>query len=975
MARPPNKSGKGPPNGMDFESLQKRAQRTTVQSETDFVRAGELLNKIDAREELIDYGVPGEVEKELLGMNAKSQERLDSINGRSDVRQRSQIERIADLTQIKVAQSYSSSSINGQSMQVSRGSSAINASMTMGNTPWETLERRKASAQNTIENLSARAATVSEGLYNSQGEQDPRKVAELQRLESKRNAAVNVMGTTEAAMRTQRNLGMDPQSRKDDLFKVGGRAANMLGAAQVAEDVNTGNFNINRGGKAVSIAANDFQKAQMTEAKALTDALSKLAKETDETSANFRKLKGDAEEAADNIEKLDKGIAASGGGIRGSQVASALASGFQSASGAAQEILVNQRLQQVSNITGLAGIENQKYDTYKSAAKGNIAAQMQLSQFGAAEGFGNAISTGQITATGLQGLGALAQTGAGVLQMTEGGGEKFNPATYALGTSSGATQELVAGGVNTAAGLAQTATTGMDLYRRTTETSSRISAVNGYLASTQALQHVGAEQLQGFRDFGAGLGATARGMGSAGAGFINRSMELSKGTPNGQGGIDSALSMARMSPEEFNKMSQMGVQNMGSTFNEKQVFAARGLERSGLGTMQENMGRMSTLAAAGANNPQTSLGGVLEAAVSKGMDSSKAINAMVDHTASMAASSVGRAMGLDTSAAAATMLSSMVDPNSKNKEASLERAASLQENIKAMGTNRDMSFSGMVATSRISKTTGMTMTEAISAQSIDTETLRAMKDEKDPSKRAEQFRQKGINVSAKDSGKMVNTLLDDRAATLIEGGGIGFAVGNERMRDSILKKVKDSKGKIDFNKLTEDEQLMLGKTSINGKVGNGVEALKAIEAVYAENDPHSKKKIAGGMAGKGGSEAVRGTDDLLTQGSKQLAQAAAEATKGFKSAQDAFAAVSKMAKSVEKLGDTGYEGKAKGAAAASAESFGAGAAKIDHAGGIFLEAAKIMAAKAGLGAANDPHANREIKKLENNVKSKLGLSR
>lgn len=934
MPRRPNQSGLGPTNtlegvGVDFKNLERRAQRSTVQSETGILRAGELINELDALEEAMDLAPAGSLsEKQLQSRQSRLQNRLASVQSRSDMMQRSQVERVANLTQSQVAASYSSRSINGQSINVSRSSMGISGSMSMMSTPWEDLERRKGSLQNTVANLGQRALNISEGLYNSQGEQDPQRVRILQKLEARRNSAVNEMGTIDAAMRSQRSQGMDPQSRANNLYNVGAQARGMLGQQSLSDEMRGGSINIMSGGKAQSVSMGDVNKELAEQARGLTKALMELETATDKTREGIKK---EAEERAANFEKLREVAGMGGGGASGSQKLAAAAGAFGALGGAAQEIFVNQRLQQVANVSGLANIENQKYDTYRSASAGNIASQLQLSQYAAAQGFGGSLAKGQLTALGLQAAGGVAQTGAGVGQAIEGGAEKWNPITYALGTNSGPTNEMLQGGLNAVQGAATTATTGFDIGRGLSTTSARIAGVNSYMEATKALSYVGAEQLQGFRDFSVGASVAAQGMGRAGTGFLNRAISTNN---------LSRMAESRIGPEQFNQMAQQGVQSMGSMFNENQIFAARGLERSGMGTMQENMQRMSQLAAAGSNNPQASLGNVLEAAVSKGMDSSKAINMMVDHTAAMAASSVGRAMGMDTSAAAATMLGSMV--SGPNKEASLARAISLQDTIKGIGTNTDMSFSGMVATSRLSQSLGIDTTAAIRLQRVDTETLKSLDT---PSKRADFFKERNVNTTGKDTKMMVDSMLDDRAATLLEGGGIGFT---ETGRDALLKRVKKFGGKMSVKDLTQSEQNTLGTGVTSGNFNTISEVLGSLNQVYATNEPNAKSRVQNDMTGKGGGALMQTADDMRTQGFKQLSQAALEATKGFKSAADALKALGVLAKSVEGIGDNGGEGKFKGAAAASAESFGKATMQFDTSVSTFSKAVSVLASKAGL---------------------------
>ena len=103
------------------------------------------------------------------------------------------------------------------------------------------------------------------------------------------------------------------------------------------------------------------------------------------------------------------------------------------------------------------------------------------------------------------------------------------------------------------------------------------------MAAKEALLKIGSFQLQEFTDFTKGAGQVAMNMGSGGKAFLNRILDVGVEDENlmrsrrGEAPRQSflqRLAEARISPEQFNQMAAMGVQTMGSTFNEEQILAA-----------------------------------------------------------------------------------------------------------------------------------------------------------------------------------------------------------------------------------------------------------------------------------------------------------------------------------------------------------------------------------------------------------------
>ena len=935
MANDQNKSGRGPQNTLgdsgisEIENIGKRAGRHTAEDIAQRVRVSEARRNIATYEAGLQSGPSDEIASLIGRQLAAERKTVNSLEPRIELRAETQRQRFTNLTQSAIERNFAQSSVNGQSSEFARSSSGQRLGLSMMNTPYDDLEARRNATMNTIGALGQRASGIAEQLYDERGRQDPAKLQQLQQIYGQRNRMVNMVGGIDAAMRSQRAQGLDPQSKQDALFGAGQRAQQTLFSAGVAQELASGK------GELGGASAGELKQKEIQLAGQLVEALEKLKNSAGASAEEVDKMKEAASKTAEDLEKVKEARAqGGGGGDRYSNTGNMLAfaqNAFGAVGNAVQQIGVGQRLGQVGNITGYASIENQKYQTYKAAAGGDVASQMQLSQFGDAEAFGRSLRTAANTAVGAQVAGGVAQTAAGGVRIAS----TLNPVENAMSTSQAMSQRLQGAG-EVVQGLSNTAIAGSDLYRDVSGSQAAIQGVQAQMEARRQLSMVSATQLQGFRDFGVGASVAAQGMGRQGAGFVDRMVNK-----------DNLSNMAnsRISPEQMSQMAQMGVQQIGSTFNESQIFSARGLERSGFGSMQENMGRMATLASAGSNNPQAGLASVLEAAFGKSLDGSKVLNMMVENTGTMVQQSAGRGMGIDTTAASAQMLAAGVNPNEKNQELAMNRAQTAQQRMAEIGTDSGVNFAAMSATARISKMTGLGGTEAIIAQQLDDQTLRSMKNLK-PNEIREKLFDRGIQVQEGKETQLVDTLIKARTITNLQGGGAGLAAGVDA--SSIADKL--AKGE----KLSTKEQLAYNQAStLNGFAG-GSEAMRAATAINtAEPNAATKSAVADNIAGKGGSDQQKMLDDMRTQGFKQLSQAALEATANFKTAGEALKALGALAKEVENVGDKGGEGKFKTAAADAAGTFGASTMKFERSVTDFVKAVDKMNAKSGLGNTDD----------------------
>lgn len=941
MANDPNQSGRGPQNTLgdsgfnEIENIGRRAGRHTAEDIAQRMRLSEANRNADIYEVGLNSGADPDLAR-LLGRQLASERRtINSLEPRIGLRADTQRQRFTNLTQSAIERNFASSSVNGQAADFGRSALGQRIGLGMMNMPYEDIESKRNAAMNSIGALGQRASGIAEGLYNDRGQQDPTKLAQLQQVYAQRNRLVNSIGGMDVAQRQQRMLGLDPQSRMDDLFSAGKGAERTLFREGIAGEMRSGQGEL--GGK----SASELRQREIQLSQQLVDALEKLKDVAGKSAEEIDKMKESASKTAEDLEKVKEARGfAGGGGNRYDNAANMLSfagGAFGAAGSGISQIAVNQRLGQVGNIAGYAGIENQKYQTYKSASGGDVASQLALSQFGGAESFGRDLRLGANLAVGANVAGGVSQMAAGGVRVAS----TMNPGENLFATSSVMSQrlqgigELIQGGVN--AGVS-----GGDLLRDVSGSQASIAGVNAQIEARRQLAAVSADQLQGFRDFGVGVSTAALGMGSRGGGFVERMVNKSTMT---------SMANARISPEQMSEMARIGVGQIGSTFNESQIFGARGLERSGLGTMGENMSRMAALASSGTNNPQAGLGSVLEAAFSKSLDGSKVLNAMAENTGVMVQTSAGRAMGIDTTAAAAGILAANVNPNESNQEFAVQRAITASQRMRELGTDTGVNFAAMSATSRISKMTGVGGDEAVILQQLDDQTLRTMKGMK-PNELSTKFKDIGVGVQAGKEGDMVNNLIKARLVTNLQGGGAGLSQGinASQLADSILsgKRMSD---------LPNGDQLAIGRAGRLAGFAGGDEFIRAATAInVGEPNSVAKTRVSEGFAGKGGTDQQQSLDDMRTQGMKQLSQAAVEATANFKTAADALKALGQLAKSVEGIGDQGGEGKFKTAAADSAGTFGKSTMQFERSVDLFTKAISDLVSKSGISGNDDSAA-------------------
>lgn len=755
-----------------------------------------------------------------------------------------------------IARQFGSTAINSQASVMQKEASTQNRAFSMSGQSFDELESRR---QDVLASIRVRERTVQnevKGAFTGRGQVDPEKSAAIGVMAGGLQGELKELATINAAQAIQRSSGRDPNSKIKSLSAMGEVANQLLSAESIAQEVRSGGVDIARGGKMSTVANEDINKEIINQAKQLSQALKELNEGVGKTDEELAKLRTTADESAANLEKLQKAEGAGGGGGRGTIMGYLGAAGgaFNALGGAAQQVLVGQRMQEVSNISGFAGLANQQYDMYTKARGGDIASQLALTQFSEADQFGMEMKRGtNVAQTAYLAAGGL-QTAAGGMQVAEG--LKNAPTLGYL--NSGVGNNLAQGAQNVVQGVATVGVTAADMAKGTSAEAARLSGIQAQMQARQAINYVGARQAQGLRNFYTDLDVVGQDMGSRASSFINTSMS--------EGNLNKMMD-ARMSPEQFAKMSKFGAASMGSTFSGENVFQSRRLEQAGFGDMQTNMSRMATLSAAGGNNPGASLQNTLEAAFSRSLDSSKAINMMVENTAAMAQGTSAAASGIDVSGAAATMLAAGTNPNMANREAALQQAIEASQLTAGITTNRQATFSGMVNTAAITQKTGISGVESVIAQGLSIQEYKALQG--NPKKAAEFYKNQGINVSEDKADEFTTEMLRQKQMQLIRDKGVALNIKNPT---GLLDRLNSGE------ETGADTFALAQAASLSGYKGGAGQLKREIMGVTAQNTQEGADKVASAMAG-GPDDIKKQMDSLRTSGFKQLTEAAASASK------------------------------------------------------------------------------------------------
>jgi hypothetical protein len=762
----------------------------------------------------------------------------------------SRLERASQLAMNEIGRTFDEANVSRTIRDMAHTQGVQAQVMMYSGTEHSILQARGATIRSEIGTLRGQAMNLTGDLYTKRGINSTTQTS-IANVEAQIKQKIEELAPIETAISRKERLGLDLGSRMTAFEDMGLRAAD-IERAQSPE--------IKR---LTQMSASDFKKAEIEAATNVTKALNELKLGAEKTGKSFETLEKNAEDAnkaMSDVETARRQGGGRGGGGRTGFLADSAEKIFGAVSQGFQQIGVNQRLAQQNNITGYADFQNQIYQTYKAANAGDVASLMALPQFQDAEEFGGKLKTAANISVGAGILSGLSGMAGGVL-----GGAALGSIVPGVGTLAGGIVGGIAGGI----GGAVNATTGItDLYSGISGGQADIAGRQTRMGRVRALQAIGAEQMQGFRDFGVGMGVAAQGMGTGGEAFLRSTVSAA--------GLD-RMATARISPEQMAQMAQMGVNTMGGGFNQEQIYSARALERRGLGSMQQNMERMGQLYMAGANNPQEGLGRILEAAIPKGFDNSKLVGQLVQYSSQMAQSAGGAATGLNLTGASAALLTSGIGPQTANREAMLEHAASVAGGFKNAETNISTSYRGMLNVARMQRAMGRGGIEAIMAGGASVEALMTIegdlgKDVRNKTRRDALIVQ-GLNPNTTPS-ELQKIIRAKQMADLDIGATTLTGVNTSKL----LGKIMGTKG--GFSSLEETDKLSLSQMAILGvKQGlyaegtTGEDLFKRERGIGARTTGTGKGVYTDDSVGK----LMKSMDDMRSQSFVQLSKAAGNA--------------------------------------------------------------------------------------------------
>jgi hypothetical protein len=939
-----NNSGKPPVNTLadddNFGLADLGRIRDQYHTEPATIRAARLRGQqaqsvISTIEELENVS-PGTTslpvfQKELL----RNTRVRSNVNSRIGIYQESKQDRLNEQAVNMVGREFSTSAVNSY---VGRNSNSLEAQvsgMAMTGRGYTALNEDRTQIMNRMQGLRQDSMSAA-GSYIDQGGINKNSASVLQGGSDQMKDLAKQLIPITLAMQQLKQQGMDPKGRQEELARIGNKASGVLHANQLQEDMKSG-----QGMGAFSMA--ELKKKEAEAAEKLMKALTALTNSVGKTSDELAELNKEAETAAKEFKDINEAKGEKGKDGDGKKfetikmIAGTVQEVLEMGMSAYQNVAINQPMQMVANTTAAANMENEKYNQWHSALAGNMHERQNLDwttagKFGGALGSNvDAIHTarrGTMLVGGVVGAvqvaHALAAPGNAVI------GDKIEQ--VAQGTKSVASAGL---GI-----LVETAAQ----QRQTEIMATKIAGTMALKGSERALTKISGQQLQGYRDHMMGINETAGAMGGeVGEAFMNRT---------GSADFLTKLSKAGIGTTEFNALSLRSAKQMGSQFNENQIFEATRLERKGFGTADDNMQRMGMLSGASQGNSASNLGAIIEGAMQRGLNSSKALDMIVENTGKLGEAAMMAGAASDPSTGIANRILSSVDFSNPNKEIALQRAQQGFERSEAAQTNTAASITGFWNVDRNMKRLGVDRRSAQILTGLSTGELEGLKELKDEESTTQYLSNIGINSSNLDpslrKGTDLGRELDASGADAIlagqEGRGI-FMNTSSAFRDALAANANNPDkirslvfGKNQKENLTPEEINIRTAQMASSKVG-GVDGTQQAASAAVKmgllKDTLSQKALAA-MNLKLKEDA---TNEKRLKGTAESAQAAQGAKLLGSEAKAAFAAIAKSGQDAfKKMTEAGWTDAAK----KTADNFGSSSALIGKAAGQLETAAQAM---------------------------------
>jgi hypothetical protein len=386
----------------------------------------------------------------------------------------------------------------------------------------------------------------------------------------------------------------------------------------------------------------------------------------------------------------------------------------------------------------------------------------------------------------------------------------------------------------------------------------QIDSTHASVNASKAVNYISGHQLQKYRDYAMGLNEAAGQMGgSVGEAFLNET-----------GGTDFLRKMQKegVGLKEMGDLSGKGAAQMGSMFRSSQVIDAVALENKGHGSAEQNMQRMGILGAAGTQDPSQNLSKLIEEGMQRGLNSSKAIDMIVENTAQMTEENA-RAGGTADPTNFLTSILGAINKDNPNKELGASIAYKTYQSEEGARHNTSTSFSGMINIARNQKSLGLEddAQGALLMTQIPTAMLNSFKGK--PKQFKEFLEGRGMMPSTLKKMEQNGQFKDDKAIDALnvnastsefaQQSGVGYAKGDPgKMVAMMLKHRKDkawqravATGRGWEGLATEEERNIRAPIaagySING--GNATAGILNVQAIHGLS---TAKENANTLAGE-----------------------------------------------------------------------------------------------------------------------------
>jgi predicted nucleic acid-binding Zn-ribbon protein len=684
-----------------------------ARSYTDEIKASRIIAQ-SAREQLD----PLEQERNKLLEDAN--QKSETVATRSAIRQESKqrhfVNQVSDL--------FSESSFGGAVLRQRRAPESVQGAQKLiarGRT-FNELHAERQKIQQEIQALQEEAVTLGGSAFDLNNE--PTEASDrLKYIYFKNKALSKHAASIELAMDMRSARGEDPLSREARISKTSAWIEEYSRQKGLASEIQSGKIELNEAGgsRKVSVDLSDVESRLEKEIDGFNRIFAEGRAAAAKGEKNLEAFNEELYGATERIEKLKDVIGATRGEEQNKKIGTIqniMQTGFalQSVGGAIGQVFVGQTNTITNTKIAAAQQANDLFFRRQAALSGDMTQLTALSQtvtqsndftrdklqFTAAEKAEKEASKSEVI-TNVSGAfdaaGEVLEAGGAIAgAVIERGASGGTGAVGSVGRAVGATARAgtsVIGLLRNVNGNAE----GRAEYSRQMQLSDEEIKIRGF-------------QRQQFYNYSMGVTEAAlTGGGEAGQRFFQQML----GGQNEYGPIRSSDQMlermraAGISTDQMAQMGQMGLAQQGSVFNADQVFSAKALQDKGYGTVESNMRMYGQLAGAGANNPSASFEKVLEVAVAKGFDSSKATSMLVENTAAMSQRSIGAALGIDVSGGALASIAGIAAGKEEqpNREFALGRAATAAQAYEAISSNTGISMTTMATATQIQRAAGV----------------------------------------------------------------------------------------------------------------------------------------------------------------------------------------------------------------------------------------------------------------------------